>query len=57
MNLKSRSVFKNIPGVFLLLFVVVAVAVFIPLGEAKALDLISFDIFSSLTEWTAKLLK
>ena len=55
MNLKSRSVFKNIPGVFLLLFVVVAV--FIPLGEAKALDLISFDIFSSLTEWTAKLLK
>jgi len=55
MNLKSKGVFKNLPAVFLLLLIVTAV--FIPLEEAKALDLISFDIFSSLTEWVAKLLK
>ncbi|MCK5466218.1 hypothetical protein KAI56_01835 [Candidatus Parcubacteria bacterium] len=55
MNLKSKGVFKNLPAVFLLLLIVTAV--FIPLEEAKALDIISFDIFSIITDFIAKLLK
>ena len=54
MKSKLKGIFKNLSAMFLLLIVVTAV--FIPLGAAKALglgDLISFDIFSIITEFIA----
>jgi len=55
MSLKSRSIFKNLSGVFLLLLVITAV--FIPFEAVKAGplgDFFSFDIFDSLVEFVAK---
>ena len=55
MSLKSRSIFKNLSAVFLLLLIVTAI--FVPFEAAKAAgDFLSFDIFGNIEDWIAKAL-
>jgi hypothetical protein len=52
MSLKSRGIFKKFLPVFLLLIIVTAVCV--PFREAKAWDLVSFNIFDIIIDFIAE---